>query len=925
MTLRRRLGSYHLHARIGSGSLGEIFAATSEDQPGVGVVLIVDSAHAEDLRFSRLLLTEANAAHRLEHRCAVVPSVAARESNEVFVVMPAVAGPTLAAILKQARLGQETLAQKWLCHVGAEVASALASSHALPWFPGAPAPMVHGAVSPRAIHVDFDGQVVLTGLGLGRARAALEPSSARLAYLPPERLLDREPTPRSDAYGLGLTLYDALTGKRSFQRTTPDETRSAIREANIPPLHAGNLQVRLEVSDLLRELVAPRAEARPERLEEVAAVLRDAAEASPEKLRKDLGQYVSEAFAEEKENLARKLEAADRARASVRGRAVGEGAWTADLAQVQLEEAEEEAGTERLDMGLLAADTVREEGASRAEARLGRYLLRAPLVGSGPRRVYAARDPNLDRDVIVHLLDAAHIDDHRLEHETWLRLFKLEARHAARLDHPRLPTLLDAGRHGARYFAVYRRLPGVELATRLERSGPMASREVEAVGADWAEAVSALHGAGLVHGDLRASNLMVAEGRGGFVVDLSMAHAPGAQHPLGQANLLVQAPETLAGGAYDARAEQFAFGGVLYQCVVGTRPFRGLADEELAASIRRCEPRSAAEMGVDVSPVLIGVIDRLLARDPRHRFPDFDAVVAALRASEGSGRPPAASELRPEPPGAAEFGSALAALAARVETLDPDRDLGPVRWAEQLAARAPSEGGSPAVVAALGQLLLAHRLTSREGAALGLVPPSHLEAVEAWARLEGGEAATAGPGRRPGQLAWLATRYGELARAPEGSGGLSPRLAIQQVRDEARARAVASDSVAAFIELMRERLSALDLSERPDQRVLMVGGEDLWRTVVEAEGFEVVSLDAGDAAWRELSSGHYFGVMLNAQSGSEGRELLRRTRGHPQLRPVRFALLGAELEPGDHGPFTWAVPVATGEAVRALVRGWRQT
>ncbi|MEO1232477.1 MAG: hypothetical protein AAFZ18_26635, partial [Myxococcota bacterium] len=132
----------------------------------------------------------------------------------------------------------------------------------------------------------------------------------------------------------------------------------------------------------------------------------------------------------------------------------------------------------------------------------------------------------------------------------------------------------------------------------------------------------------------------------------------------------------------------------------------------------------------------------------------------------------------------------------------------------------------------------------------------------------------------------------------------------------------AQERVALFVDLMRERLSALDLSARPDPWVLMIAGEEVWRGAVESEGFEVVSVEEGDVAWRELRSGRYFGVMVNARSAPESRELLRRNR-EPEFRSVRFALLGAELDPDEQGPFTWAVPVATGEAVRALVRGWR--
>lgn len=922
----RTLGRYQLLARLASGSLGEVFAAHAEDDDVAWAVQILPPDLNGELRFARRLLTEANSASRVTHRAAAVPREAIREGGELMVVAPLVAGPTLAAVLKLARMERQGIAQSWICHIGAEVAEALAAAHRIPWFPGAPAPMVHGALSPRAIHLTYDGRVVVTGLGVGRARAVLAPGAARLAYAAPERLQGRDPTPRTDGYGLALILYDALSGKRTFQRANEEDTRAAIREANIAPLHSGNLTVSPAVADLLQSFLAPREDARPSRLDELARVLRVAAGQPAEEMQAHLARHLAEVFAEDRENLGRKLGAARRHVPAPRPApiAAADDAWTADLAAVP----DLEIRKPNPD-GLLASDTL-QDTAPAGVVRLGRYLLQRTVSTGGPRQVHLGVDPNLDRPVVVHTLDGTEIEDPRLASETWVKLFKLEARYAAQLDHPGLPLLLDAGRHEQRYFAVYRQRPGVDLAAWLEKEGPLSAERVERLAADWAAALAALHAAGFVHGDVRAANLLICPERGGAVIDLSMAQPlTGPPHPLAAGNLLVQAPETLAGGAYDARAEQFALGGVIYQALVGTRPFRGLVDEELAEAIRRAEPRWPSEMGVDASEPLEGVLRRLLAPQPRQRFDSMAEVAAALGAGTAridKKRPPLAEDLAPpRPRPSVEAWEALTHLAVHARDLAAEVDEPAVRSAGSLARRYPGpleEAAEAPLVAALAGLWERSRWGEAEVEVAAFVPEPVRPALQAWLGLE----RNAGPGPHPraAELAWLATRYHRLARPPEGEGSQSPRSAVRRLRQDASERQVSLPAVELFIEWLRDRLSALDLSERVDERILVAGGDGAWSHQLEAEGFDVVRVEDGHAAWAELSGGGYFGAVVTVDlPGKSGRALIRLGRSHPELKSMHFALVGATLEPEDHGPNTWAVPSPSPEAVKAVVRGWR--
>jgi serine/threonine-protein kinase len=1041
----RAIGRFQLLTRWASGHLGELFWAREAEGGGPWAVQIVRPELARDLRVSRLLLTEASAADRLVHPAAAPVVDAGREGDDVYVAAPLVTGQPLSALLKRARLERDPLPQAWVCSIGAQVAEGLAAAHALPWFPGAPAPLVHGSLSPRSIFVTWDGLVRVTGFGVGRARWSVDPSPARLAYVAPERFADRDPTPRTDAWSLGVLLYDALTNRRVFHRASEAETRQAVREANAPPLHAGKLDVGLEVADALQAMMAPRVEARPGDLGEIAQTLRTAAGIEATEARDGLARVLAERFASERALEARRLSALERRpgetprrpSSSPRVRAAASSApheprpaaveapgrllsatWTADLDPAP--EAPPRGDAEALE------DTMKDAA---SPGRLGRYILEARVPSSGPRAIFRARDPNLGRAVMVHILDPGAIADGRLDVDAWIRLFKREARIAAGLHHPRLPTLLDAGRLDGRYFAVYRFVPGGSLAERLEHAGPLGPADLGRLGAGWAEALAALHAGGLVHGDVRAANLMVGDSSGGgaAVVDLSMAHRAGAPgHPLARWNGLAQAPETLDGAAYDARAEQFAFGAVLYQGLVGTRPFRGLVDEELEAAIRRAELRAPSDMGVSCPVDLEGVLARLLARDPADRYPSLLEAAGALRrvaeadaasspatlAARGeeadpaprgaappgapspsssppgdarSAPPDAASaedglsprgagadrSLEPQVPGVAStdaphrvprlpgdgdaapaaadgegaaspgaasprgvlWGDApapgdvdaawgcLARLASRVRSLDPEPEPVWLRTASAVAQRV-ARGGLDAqlapLVTSLGRLARAERLEP------GLVPEPAREALGALLRLERG--ATDGPLPRAAAIAWIALRYQALARPPEGEGSSSPRTAVLELRREAEARGVDREVVLALAEHLRERLSALDLSERKDERLLLAGAARDLRGWLEHAGYEVVAVDDGHAAWSALSAGGFLGAVVDAAlPGQDGPALLRLGRGHPDVRGVRFAILGEDLDPSELGPDAAVLSTPTKEALLAVVRSWRAT
>ncbi len=305
----RRIGGYSLSTRLASGDLGNVFLGRRTHEPDAPerAVKVIRPELLSDLRFARLLMTEAPSAQQFRHPAAVEVHEVARVNDEAYVTMQLLGGQPFGAVAQRARIENEPLSHRLIAWIGAQVASALVVAHRTPWFTGAPAPLVHGSVAPKSIFITYSGQVRLLGVGFGRARQVVPPSASRLPYLPPELLQGRDLTPRADVYGLALVLYEAFTGRSLFRRASNEATRLAVQQANVPRLNARNLDVNPDIGDLLAEMMAPRPAARPESLDFAEASLRAAADGEDEAFERSLAAVMGARFQEEHEAFQRQV------------------------------------------------------------------------------------------------------------------------------------------------------------------------------------------------------------------------------------------------------------------------------------------------------------------------------------------------------------------------------------------------------------------------------------------------------------------------------------------------------------------------------------------------------------------------------------------------------------------------------------------
>ncbi|HEY6105992.1 MAG TPA: serine/threonine-protein kinase, partial [Anaeromyxobacteraceae bacterium] len=208
--------------------------------------------------------------------------------------------------------------------------------------------------------------------------------------------------------------------------------------------------------------------------------------------------------------------------------------------------------------------------------RVDRFEILREIGRGGFGVVYEALDPELNRKIALKTLRPGR---HRHElSEEWLRR---EADATARLDHPAIVTVLDAGTCERGPWMALELLRGETLQARLER-GRLSPREALAVALEIAAGLAHAHDRGLLHRDLKPGNVFLTEGGRVKLLDLGLAHLVGTRGGGEGGTPAYMAPEQARGGEVDARADVFALGAILFEMPAGARPFEVRADRSAA-------------------------------------------------------------------------------------------------------------------------------------------------------------------------------------------------------------------------------------------------------------------------------------------------------------------------------------------------------
>jgi Serine/threonine protein kinase len=245
--------------------------------------------------------------------------------------------------------------------------------------------------------------------------------------------------------------------------------------------------------------------------------------------------------------------------------------------------------------------------------------------------VWRGEDPLLARAVAVKTLDP------RLAEDEALRIrFRREAVAAAAVAHPNIVATYDTGEDDGVAYIVMELVEGATLRQAIDLHGALPPARAADIAAQVADALAAAHARGLVHRDVKPSNVLVQLDGRVKVTDFGIAKAADQAAEdltrtgsvLGTARYL--APEQLEGQPVDERADVYSLGLVLFEMLTGRAPFG--ADTEIATAVARLTTPSprVAESRPDIAPGLAHVVDRALARNPDDRWPNAAAMRDAL-------------------------------------------------------------------------------------------------------------------------------------------------------------------------------------------------------------------------------------------------------------------------------------------------------
>src|SRR4029079_17233484 len=234
-----------------------------------------------------------------------------------------------------------------------------------------------------------------------------------------------------------------------------------------------------------------------------------------------------------------------------------------------------------------------------AGARLGSYEILSPLGAGGMGEVYRARDPRLQREVAIKILNEAAAASPERQ-----RRFAQEAIAAGALNHPNILVVYDVGVEAGVPYIVSEFIDGESLRAEMQR-GRISLRRLVDIAARIADGLAAAHAAGIVHRDLKPENVMVTRDGRIKIVDFGLAKARAdeaedelrAAGPTETATGLVMgtvpymSPEQAAGSPADFRSDQFSCVVTLYEMATGSHPFMRPTPVQTLSAVITDEPR----------------------------------------------------------------------------------------------------------------------------------------------------------------------------------------------------------------------------------------------------------------------------------------------------------------------------------------------
>ncbi|MEO8213249.1 MAG: serine/threonine-protein kinase, partial [Myxococcales bacterium] len=238
-----RIGRYRMLGLLAKGGMAEIYLALAGELSGFRTLAVVKRIlpHlASNTDFIQMFFDEARIVAMLDHPNIVRIIEVGQDGDEYFLAMEVVQGKPLSALIRKAAKQNTPLTQAQSAHLVAQAANGLGYAHNLIDASGRALNVVHRDVSPQNILVSYEGGVKVIDFGVARALGRSSETrpgglKGKIQYMAPEQAASGRVDRRSDVFSLGVVLWEAICGRKPFQRDTDLETLRAIAEEAIPP------------------------------------------------------------------------------------------------------------------------------------------------------------------------------------------------------------------------------------------------------------------------------------------------------------------------------------------------------------------------------------------------------------------------------------------------------------------------------------------------------------------------------------------------------------------------------------------------------------------------------------------------------------------------------------------------------------------
>ncbi len=258
--------------------------------------------------------------------------------------------------------------------------------------------------------------------------------------------------------------------------------------------------------------------------------------------------------------------------------------------------------------------------------------------------VYLAEHPRLKNKVALKLLAPALAED-----DVFRERLVRESRLAASLNHPNVIPVYDTGEEDGVLYVSMRFVAGHDLRALIRDGGPLSLSETTSVITQAAAALDAAHAAGLVHRDIKPANILLEQGGEPpghvYVADFGLTTHTDARSGATASGVVgtvdYMAPEQIEGRQIDGRADVYALGCVLFECLVGRPPFKLDTDVAVLWAHIREDPPLPGDVDRSLPRAFDGIVDRALAKSPRDRYATCGELAADVRAAAGTHRRPA--------------------------------------------------------------------------------------------------------------------------------------------------------------------------------------------------------------------------------------------------------------------------------------------